>query len=102
MTGALILAWRLLTFTVPVNHAAPGCSQGSLLPPIYQYGHLDLESSRDSLHWTLASRWGMTWVAPGGQYRLAAYPDSLAPWWRITVYNAFDSSSCVSNVAKVR
>lgn len=97
MRLALILAWQLLHFVVPSHHAAPGCAQGMLVGTNYcGFHYADLECGRDSLHWTLASRWGMSGVRPGDQVVVLAWPDSTMHYWRLTIYNAVDSASCPS------
>lgn len=97
MRLALILAYRILQFSMPAHHAAPNCSQGTALPPSYAYAYVEVQASAiDSLHWIAEARWGAMLVPPGGAYRVACWPDSGFAWWRCRAVNWADSASCWS------
>jgi hypothetical protein len=100
MIAFLLLAYRILTFTLSDSLADPATCKVLAVPPRDSLAYVSVECSHDSLAWAEVARWGARhWT--GGSYRIAAWPDTLGPrlWYRVSPVRAVqDTGGAWGNV----
>jgi hypothetical protein len=98
---ALILAWHLLSFTLPSYDASQNCGIGPY-PIGDQFQYLSVEASHDSLSWTEVARWGLRHCLAGSEFTIVAWPDTVKPvWYRVACVDTSENQACPSKAVKL-